>query len=372
MPGSNPLALRAPLEAVMREAGDLARAIERGGYKHWTKGDDNSPVTEGDIAVNDLLRTRLSNLVPGAGWLSEETEDLPDGSLPLAWVVDPIDGTRAYISGRADWTISVALVENGRPVLAALFAPVTDEMFLAARGAGAVLNGAAIAASCGGTLERAKLAGPKRYLEKLAGLDPTILAQPKVHSLALRLARVAHGDLDAACVSPGSHDWDLAAADLLVHEAGGAVDRFCRPSAAILCPARRAWRADRRRVRPPRHADRSGARPPRRVCINPACGLIHGTPCASCSPSHKCAISSPAALPVRFRPPGWGWRVEQVLMPSFKRIVTSPVFRAPLQRRERGICGWSGVAAARSLSRRRSMKACKCRRSSRCGTASIS
>ena len=226
MPGSNPLALRAPLEAVMREAGDLARAIERGGYKHWTKGDDNSPVTEGDIAVNDLLHARLSNLVPGAGWLSEETVDLPDGSLPLAWVVDPIDGTRAYISGRADWTISVALVENERPVLAALFAPVTDEMFLAAQGGGAVLNSAAIAASRGGTLERAKLAGPKRYLEKLASLDPSILAQPRVHSLALRLARVAHGDLDAACVSPGSHDWDLAAADLLVHEAGGLFTDF--------------------------------------------------------------------------------------------------------------------------------------------------
>ena len=101
----------------MREAGELARATARGPFKRWTKGDDNSPVSEGDIAVNDLLRARLGALVPGAGWLSEETEALPDRSLPLAWVVDPIDGTRAYISGRADWTISVALVENGRPVL---------------------------------------------------------------------------------------------------------------------------------------------------------------------------------------------------------------------------------------------------------------
>jgi myo-inositol-1(or 4)-monophosphatase len=226
LPGSDPAALRAPLEAVMREAGDLARATARGPFKHWTKGDDNSPVTEGDIAVNDLLRARLSNLVPNAGWLSEETEDLPDRTLTLAWVVDPIDGTRAFISGRADWTISVALVENERPVLAALFAPVTGEMFLAVEGAGAALNGAIIAASRGGTLERAKLAGPKRYLDRLAGLDPSIVAQPRVHSLALRLARVAHGELDAACVSPGSHDWDLAAADLLVHEAGGLFTDF--------------------------------------------------------------------------------------------------------------------------------------------------
>ena len=126
----------------------------------------------------------------------------------------------------------MALVEHGRPVLAALYAPVTDEMFLAARGAGATLNGAPIAATAARRSNDAKLAGPKRYLDRLAGLNPGILAQPKVHSLALRLARVAHGELDAAFASPGSHDWDLAAADLLVHEAGGADDRFCRPAAA--------------------------------------------------------------------------------------------------------------------------------------------
>jgi myo-inositol-1(or 4)-monophosphatase len=223
LPGSDGASLRTPLEAVMREAGDLARATARGPFKRWTKGDDDSPVSEGDIAVNDLLRARLGTLAPGAGWLSEETEDLPDGALPRAWIVDPIDGTRAYISGRADWTISVALVEHGRPILAALYAPVTDEMFLAVRGAGAALNGAAIAANSGETLERAKLAGPKRYLDKLASINPGILAQPRVHSLALRLARVAHGELDAAFASSGSHDWDLAAADLLVHEAGGAM-----------------------------------------------------------------------------------------------------------------------------------------------------
>jgi myo-inositol-1(or 4)-monophosphatase len=218
--------LRASLETVMREAGELARVIERGPLKRWTKGDDDSPVSEGDIAVNDLLRARLTALVPGAGWLSEETVDLPDGSLPLAWVVDPIDGTRAYISGRADWTISVALVENGRPVLAALYAPASDEMFLSLRGKGAARNGATIAVSGGVTLTRAKLAGPKRYLDRLTGLNPSILAQSKVFSLALRFARVAHGALDAAFASPGSHDWDLAAADLLVNEAGGLFTDF--------------------------------------------------------------------------------------------------------------------------------------------------
>jgi myo-inositol-1(or 4)-monophosphatase len=227
LPVSDLNALREPLQAVMRDAGGLARETARRPFKQWTKGSDNSPVTEADIAVNEFLRGRLGSLVPDAAWLSEESQDdLPEDALALAWIVDPIDGTRAYISGRADWTISVALADRGRPLLAALYAPVTDEMFLAARGGGATLNGAAIGASTGGRLGGARLAGPKRYLDRLSSLTPDTLAQPKVHSLALRIARVAHGALDAAVASPGSHDWDLAAADLLVHEAGGALTDF--------------------------------------------------------------------------------------------------------------------------------------------------
>jgi myo-inositol-1(or 4)-monophosphatase len=80
--------------------------------------------------------------------------------------------------------------------------------------------------SAGATLAGARLAGPKRFLDRLSAINPGIVAQPKVHSLALRIARVAHGALDAAFASSGSHDWDLAAADLLVHEAGGALTDF--------------------------------------------------------------------------------------------------------------------------------------------------
>jgi myo-inositol-1(or 4)-monophosphatase len=211
----------------MREAGELARATARGPFKRWTKGDDNSPVSEGDIAVNDFLRARLHALVPAAGWTSEETDEQPnEQAKPLSWIVDPIDGTRAYISGRADWTISVALADAGRPQLAALYAPVTEEMFLAVHGQGATLNGERITANGGAQLAGARLAGPKRYLDRFSDLSPQILAQPKVFSLALRLARVAHGGLDAAFASGGSHAWDLAAADLLVHEAGGVMTDF--------------------------------------------------------------------------------------------------------------------------------------------------
>ena len=225
MPASE-TALRAPLETVMREAGALARRTAQSTFRHWTKGIDRSPVSEADIAVNDLLQARLTALVPGAGWLSEETECTSGVSHTLTWIVDPIDGTRAFISGRADWSISAALAENGRPIVAALYAPVTEEIFIAARGAGATLNGAPMRVSGSGEFRGARIAGPKRYLDRLANLAGGTLAQPKIHSLALRLTRVAQGTLDAAFASPGSHDWDLAAADLLVHEAGGALTDF--------------------------------------------------------------------------------------------------------------------------------------------------
>ena len=206
----------------MREAGELARVTSRGEFRRWTKGDDHSPVSDADIAVNDLLHDKLTKLRPDAGWLSEETEDHPPGrTQDTAWIVDPIDGTRAFISGRDDWSISVALVEHGRPRLAALYAPVADEMFLALRGGGATLNGAPMCIDSLASLDGARLAGPKRYLDRLVTLKPDIQPQPKVHSLALRLTRVAQGVLEVAFASPGSHDWDLAAADLLVHEAGG-------------------------------------------------------------------------------------------------------------------------------------------------------
>jgi myo-inositol-1(or 4)-monophosphatase len=226
LPASNPIALRGALETLMRDAGKLARETASRPFKHWTKGHDNSPVTEADIAVNDLLHGRLTALVPDAAWLSEESHERLHAAAVRAWFVDPIDGTRSFISGRLDWTVSVALTEGGRPLVAAIYAPMTEEMFLASRGGGATLNGKPIRASSGDGFGGARLAGPKRYLERLSRLAPNTVAQPKVHSLALRIARVAQGALDAAVASPGSHDWDLAAADLLVHEAGGLLTDF--------------------------------------------------------------------------------------------------------------------------------------------------
>jgi myo-inositol-1(or 4)-monophosphatase len=119
--------------------------------------------------------------------------------------------------------ISAALVHDGRPVIAAVYAPVTDELFLASAGTGATRNGVPIRASGNDQLAGARVSGAKRRLDALAAIEPRIETVPRAPSLALRLARVAAGALDATFTAPGSHDWDLAAADLLVHEAGGAL-----------------------------------------------------------------------------------------------------------------------------------------------------
>jgi myo-inositol-1(or 4)-monophosphatase len=218
--GDDWLELRDDLAAAVRAGGALALQTFRATPKSWIKG-TSSPVSEADLAVDALLRERLLG-IRDAGWLSEETEDDP-ARLQRAevWVVDPIDGTRAYLAGLPDWAVSAALVHAGRPVLAALYAPVSDELFLAVAGAGATLNGARLSASSGDRLAGAKFSGPKRRLESLASIEPRIEVMARVPSLALRLARVASGALDGAFAAPNSHDWDLAAADLLVHEAGG-------------------------------------------------------------------------------------------------------------------------------------------------------
>jgi myo-inositol-1(or 4)-monophosphatase len=208
------------LAAAVKEAGQVALGFFRSPLKKWTKGEGDSPVTEADIASNDLLHRRL--MAPGDGWLSEESENDP-GRLHArrVWVVDPIDGTRAFIAGREDWSVSAALVVDGRPVVAALYAPATNEMFLATEGRGAVRNAEPIHASPGSGLDGARVAGPKRVLDWAANSGTGIVAMPRVHSLALRLARVANSELDAAVAGGNGHDWDLAAADLLIHEAGG-------------------------------------------------------------------------------------------------------------------------------------------------------
>jgi myo-inositol-1(or 4)-monophosphatase len=209
------------LADTVREAGALGLKLFRTELRMWTKG-ESSPVSEADIAVNDLIQKRLRAVTPDYGWLSEESAD--DASRlgkHLTWIIDPIDGTRGYLAGRTDWCISAALVAGHRPVLAAVFAPATDEFLLAERGRGATCNGVPIRATDGVALDFQRIAGPKPLVQRLIDPSEEISLYPRISSLALRLCWVANGKLDAAFAGGQSRDWDIAAADLIVHEANG-------------------------------------------------------------------------------------------------------------------------------------------------------
>ena len=209
------------LKATVREAGSLALSLFGTELKTWIKG-TSSPVSEADIAVNDLLEARLRSATSDYGWLSEESADDADRlSRRRVWIVDPIDGTRSYLAGKPDWCVSVALVEDAAPVIAAVFAAASDEFFFALRGQGATLNGVAVQATGGTDIDFARMAGPKPLVERLKASTGDISIHPRIGSLALRLCRVADGRLDAAFAGGQSRDWDLAAANLIVQEANG-------------------------------------------------------------------------------------------------------------------------------------------------------
>lgn len=209
------------LSAAALAAGDLAMRYFRQSPDTWAKA-GGSPVTEADVAVDDLLRGRLGAARPGYGWLSEETVDSPARrACDTIFVVDPIDGTRAFIEGDDRWCVSVAVVHHGRPVAAALYAPARMELCVADAGGGAWEGGRRLLVSGRSDLEGARLSGPRGWLktEAVRGTGADLL--PHIPSLAYRFAAVARDRADAAIASPRSHDWDLAACDLLVHEAGG-------------------------------------------------------------------------------------------------------------------------------------------------------
>ena len=209
------------LTDTVREAGALALSLFRTELKNWTKG-ASSPVSEADIAVNDLLERRLRSATPDYGWLSEESADDEQRlGKRLVWIVDPIDGTRGYLAGREDWCVSVALVEDASPLLAAVFAPASDEFFFAARGQGAARNRVPVYATVGTEMDFSRVAGQKPLVERLSRSSDEVTLHPRIGSLALRLCRVAQGSLDAAFAGGQSRDWDLAAANLIVQEANG-------------------------------------------------------------------------------------------------------------------------------------------------------
>ena len=222
MPETEDLAL---LIAAAQEAGQIATRHFGAGPQVWDKGSGQGPVTEADLEIDRMLQDRLRSARPDYGWLSEETAADPARlRAERMFIVDPIDGTRAFIDGQKGFAHALAVVEAGAPVAAVVFLPLMGLIYTASRGGGAFCNGAPMQVRQGveGTPPAVLAARPVLEPRHWPGGLPEVTRHFRP-SLAWRLALVAEGQFDAMLAMRATWHWDIAAGALLVTEAGGAI-----------------------------------------------------------------------------------------------------------------------------------------------------
>lgn len=220
---------------------ELFRHGEPTAAERWAKSHDQSLVTQADLAVNARLRADLMAARPDYGWLSEEDADGPArlGRRRL-FVVDPIDGTRSFAEGEPEFCLSIAVVEDGAPIAAVIFAPALDELFDAALGAGARLNAAPIRATTPAALDGARILASRSSLARTRWLKAPPFERGHVHPIAYRMCLVAAGRWDGMMALKPTNEWDVAAGALILAEAGACVTdaagepfRFNKPTPRI-------------------------------------------------------------------------------------------------------------------------------------------
>lgn len=215
------------LRASAVAAGIIAAGYFRRDLRTWTK-EGTSPVSEADIVLDNYLRNALTSARPDYGWLSEETADDPARlQHRRVFIVDPIDGTRGFIRGDDSWTVSLAVVEDGVPIAGVVYAPARDEMYDAAAGMGARLNGQPLVRQRHPGRVAPLIPAPGAVHQELqaAGLEYT--RGPYFPSLAYQLVQVATGRLDAGVARRGARDWDIAGAACILKEAGLGFEDVC-------------------------------------------------------------------------------------------------------------------------------------------------
>ena len=213
--------LRKTIEAV-EEAGQAIMSYYTDSYMVTEKSPDN-PLTDADLAADALLKQRLTALFPDAGWLSEETADTPDRlEKRYCWVVDPLDGTKEFVLGIPEFTVSVALVENGLPILGIILNPATGELFSGSLGEATKYNGKKCKTSKATSLFGARVDASRS--ERSQGefdLFEEIVNVVTMGSIAYKLARVSAGIADATWSRGPKNEWDICAGVFLVQESGG-------------------------------------------------------------------------------------------------------------------------------------------------------
>lgn len=205
-------------------AGDIALKYSGPNAQRWDKPNGQGPVTEADLAVNAMLEATLPEARPDYGWLSEESED--DGARlgkSQVFIIDPIDGTRSFAEGSRTWAHSLAIATEREITAAVVYLPQRDLLYSAAKGAGAFCNGKPIAVTPPKPLSQSRVLAAKPNLDSQhwRGGRPPAFERSYRPSLAYRMARVADGGYSAMLTLRRSWEWDIAAGDLLLREAGG-------------------------------------------------------------------------------------------------------------------------------------------------------
>ncbi|WP_037315204.1 3'(2'),5'-bisphosphate nucleotidase CysQ [Ruegeria halocynthiae] len=207
------------------EAGKIATRYSGTTAKRWDKPQGAGPVTEADLAVNAMLEQRLPAARPGYGWLSEETEDTSERlSKSRVFIIDPIDGTRSFAEGSQTWAHSLAIAEQGEVTAAVIYLPLRNLLYAAAKGRGATLNDAPIKVSDTPDLNTAEILAAKPNMDPRHWQQGKVPAFKRMYrpSLAYRMALVGQGRFDGMLTLRPSWEWDIAAGDLIIREAGGA------------------------------------------------------------------------------------------------------------------------------------------------------
>lgn len=226
-----------------RAAGEIAMTYTGTTARRWDKPGGAGPVTEADIAVNDMLQATLRAARPDYGWLSEETEDSQDRlTRDRVFIVDPIDGTRSFADGSRTWAHALAVAERGVVTAGVVFLPMRDLMYSAAAGQGAFVNERPMAPSDRMTLEAADILATKPNMNASHWRTGQVPGFARAHrpSLAYRMALVAEGRFDGMLTLRPCWEWDIAAGDLILREAGavctdrsGAPLRFNNPHPTV-------------------------------------------------------------------------------------------------------------------------------------------
>ena len=210
------------------EAGKIAKEISQRGVKITIKS-DKSPVTDADLAVDELLRTKIKNLTPNIPIISEETVDLNSNNQDKTfWLIDPIDGTRDYIKKKDEYTLNAGLIVDLKPAIGIVFAPAKDRLFFSyGEGLAFEINGG----------KKTVLNCKKKNTSEIIGLENSgitpneildIYKQYKVSqklrmSSSLKFCILASGEADIYAAQARAYEWDIAAAHAILVHAGGFV-----------------------------------------------------------------------------------------------------------------------------------------------------